>query len=71
MGCRYLKQDGSCSHYRLRPSICRTWPQIEYFGHPRILKGCGFKATPRDPNFDPFSLGEPPKKTNKLNIIKE
>ena len=47
MGCRYLKKDGSCAHHRLRPEVCRKWPMIEYFGHPRILKGCGFKAIPR------------------------
>lgn len=47
MGCRYLKEDGSCGVYSLRPTICRTWPRIEYFGHPQILKGCGYKAVPR------------------------
>lgn len=56
-GCRYLKKDGSCSHYHLRPTVCRTWPMIEYFGHPRILKGCGFKAVPR-------------KASSRLNILK-
>ncbi len=48
MGCRYLKKDGSCRHYRLRPTVCRKWPMIEYFGYPRTLKGCGFKAVLRD-----------------------
>ncbi len=48
MGCRYLRSDGSCRHYRLRPTICRKWPIIEYFGYPRILKGCGFRAVLRD-----------------------
>lgn len=72
MGCRYLQQDGRCGHYHLRPSICRTWPQIEYFGRPRILKGCGFKAVPRDKNFDPFPQEDAPsKKVNRLNILKE
>jgi Fe-S-cluster containining protein len=47
MGCRYLKKDGSCGNYRLRPLVCRKWPVIEHFGHPRILKGCGFYAEPR------------------------
>jgi hypothetical protein len=47
MGCRYLKADGRCGHYHLRPAVCRKWPMIEYFGYPRILKGCGFKALPR------------------------
>lgn len=44
MGCRYLNKDGSCRHYHLRPIVCRKWPLIEYFGVPRILKGCGFSA---------------------------
>ncbi len=48
MGCRYLQKDGSCGHYHLRPTVCRKWPMIEYFGYPRILKGCGFKAVLRD-----------------------
>ena len=47
MGCRYLQKDGSCKHYKLRPMVCRKWPVIENFEHPRILKGCGFKAVPR------------------------
>lgn len=47
MGCRHLKKDGSCGSYLLRPMLCRTWPRIEYFGHPQILKGCGYKAIPR------------------------
>jgi len=47
MGCRYLQKDGSCKHHTLRPMVCRKWPAIEQFGHPRILKGCGFKAVPR------------------------
>jgi hypothetical protein len=47
MGCRYLKRNGQCGHYYLRPTVCRKWPVIEYFGHPRIIKGCGFKAIPK------------------------
>ena len=47
MGCRYLKKNGSCGHYHLRPSLCRTWPKIEIFGRHEMLKGCGFKAIPR------------------------
>lgn len=39
MGCRYLKKDGRCAHYRTRPMVCRTWPVIESFRKPRILKG--------------------------------
>ncbi len=47
MGCRYLQKDGRCGHHWLRPMLCRQWPQIEYFGQPKILKGCGYKAEPR------------------------
>lgn len=48
MGCRYLKKNGSCGNYRLRPLVCRKWPLIEHFGHPRILKGCGFQVEMRE-----------------------
>ncbi len=47
MGCRYLQKNGACMHHKLRPMVCRKWPVIQHFGHPRILKGCGFKATPK------------------------
>ncbi len=47
MGCRYLRSDGRCGHYRLRPTACRKWPLIAIFGYPRILKGCGFRAVLR------------------------
>lgn len=47
MGCRYLQKNGRCSHYHLRPMVCRKWPIIEHFGYPRIMKGCGFKAIQR------------------------
>lgn len=47
MGCRYLTKEGKCGRYTLRPIVCRTWPRIEYFGYPQILKGCGFHAAPR------------------------
>lgn len=43
LGCRYLQKDGSCRHYKTRPSICREWPIIAHFGYPRILKGCGYR----------------------------
>jgi Fe-S-cluster containining protein len=48
MGCRYLRKDGRCGHYRLRPMLCRQWPIIEHFGTPKRLKGCGFKGALRD-----------------------
>ena len=49
MGCRYLKKDGSCGQYRLRPQVCRQWPVVEHFGYPRILKGCGYTSSPPYP----------------------
>ncbi len=54
MGCRYLKIDGSCGNYRLRPMVCRKWPVIEHFGHPRILKGCGFQIGVREKSLKAF-----------------
>lgn len=58
MGCRYLHQNGSCRNYRLRPTVCRKWPVIEYFGWPRILKGCGYQI-------------KKTKQFDKLPILKE
>ena len=49
MGCRYLKKNGKCSVYYVRPLVCRQWPLIEHFGYPRILKGCGFRSNPPYP----------------------
>lgn len=43
MGCRYLTKRGSCKHHRLRPTVCRQWPRIEYFDRPRLIKGCGYR----------------------------
>ncbi len=50
MGCRYLKKDGTCMQYHVRPQICRKWPVIEYFGYPKVLKGCGFYSDPPYPS---------------------
>lgn len=52
MGCRHLQPDGRCGEYRLRPSICRQWPRIEYTSVPYVLKGCGYLAVPRRPDDD-------------------
>jgi len=57
MGCRYLQKNGSCGKYFFRPSVCRTWPRIEIFGAPEMLKGCGIYAKER--------------KSHPLSIIKE
>ena len=43
-GCRYLRKDGKCGIHRLRPTICRKWPNLSAFGRPATLRGCGFKA---------------------------
>lgn len=63
MGCRYLKKDGSCSEYHLRPLICRQWPVIEHFGFPKILKGCGFRSNP------PVPFEEEEESESSLKII--
>ena len=62
MGCRHLRNDGTCGDYHLRPLICRQWPVVEYFGYPKILKGCGYQSNPPYPaeTFDNLSeSGDP------------
>lgn len=71
MGCRYLKGDGSCSQYRLRPQICRQWPVIEHFGYPKILKGCGFSSNPPyPPEFSEDVFSEEKEGDPRLNVLK-
>jgi hypothetical protein len=48
MGCRYLQKNGSCGKHFFRPKLCRTWPLIEIFSLPRVLKGCGYQAKIKD-----------------------
>jgi Fe-S-cluster containining protein len=52
MSCRYLRADGRCGQYRVRPALCRQWPRIEYTKRPHLLKGCGYliemRTTPED-----------------------
>jgi Fe-S-cluster containining protein len=45
--CRHLSQKGRCQNYRLRPTICRMWPRVNFFGPSSILKGCGYRLVPR------------------------
>lgn len=47
LGCRHLSDSGRCMSYKTRPAVCRRWPVIEVFGRPQILKGCGYRASPR------------------------
>lgn len=47
MACRYLTKQGSCKHHRLRPTVCRQWPRIEYFDRPKLIKGCGYRPVLR------------------------
>jgi Fe-S-cluster containining protein len=56
MGCRYLKENGQCSVYFFRPMLCRTWPRIEYFGRPQVLKGCGYYPKARKKGVDPLKI---------------
>lgn len=48
LGCHALK-DSQCSEYRMRPLFCRTYPEVPLTGSPMVLKGCGYRFTPRDP----------------------
>ncbi len=45
--CRHLTAEGRCNNYAFRPVVCRTWPRIDYFGQPSLMKGCGYRFEPR------------------------
>ena len=48
LGCHALQSDGSCGEHRIRPLVCRTYPEIPLVGRPMLLKGCGYKIVRRD-----------------------
>jgi len=43
-GCTKLNNDGTCSIYNRRPSICRRYPIVSYFEKPVLFDDCGFKT---------------------------
>ncbi len=53
LGCHALRPDGQCGDYRLRPLVCRTYPEVPLIGKPMLLKGCGFKFERRDGRGEP------------------
>lgn len=48
LSCHSLRPDGSCGEYRIRPLICRTYPELPLIGKPMVLKGCGYTFARRD-----------------------
>lgn len=48
LGCHALQEDGRCGQYRLRPMICRTYPEVPLTGRPQVLRGCGYRFSRRD-----------------------
>jgi Fe-S-cluster containining protein len=48
LGCHALLPDGRCGEYRLRPLICRSYPETPLMGRHPLLTGCGFRFERRD-----------------------
>jgi hypothetical protein len=48
LSCHSLRPDGSCGEYRIRPLICRSYPELPLIGKPMVLKGCGYTFARRD-----------------------
>ena len=61
MGCHALQEDGSCGEYRLRPVVCRAFPELPLTGKPLLLKGCGYSFERRDgrPDRELVQIGSP------------
>jgi hypothetical protein len=53
LSCHSLQPDGSCGEYRIRPLICRTYPELPLIGKPMVLKGCGYTFARRDRSPEP------------------
>jgi hypothetical protein len=48
LGCHALRPDGLCGEHRIRPMICRSYPELPITGRPVLLSGCGFGFARRD-----------------------
>jgi hypothetical protein len=44
--CRHLRADNRCAEYRLRPLVCRLWPNPFGAAPPVLNKGCGYTSGP-------------------------
>lgn len=60
LGCHALRPDGRCGEYRIRPLICRAYPELPIVGKPLLLEGCGFHFVRRDGRAEAVDLdGQP------------
>ena len=72
LGCRYLKKNGQCAHYFFRPTICREWPIIEYFGYPKLLKDCGYYPKALKKKVAPIAEAYSPQEaSSRLKVLDE
>jgi hypothetical protein len=53
LGCHAVQEDGSCGEYRMRPLICRAFPELPLTGKPLLLNGCGYRFERRDGRPEP------------------
>ena len=57
LGCHALRPDGLCGEHRIRPMVCRSYPEIPLIGRPMLLKGCGYQIVRRDGAPEPETEG--------------
>ncbi|MBI4817548.1 MAG: hypothetical protein HY791_14905 [Deltaproteobacteria bacterium] len=70
LGCHALRPDGSCGDYRLRPLICRAYPELPIIGKPLVHKGCGFSFVRRDGK-EEIAESVPTARTNDLVVLRK
>lgn len=46
--CKYINQDGSCSVYNKRPSLCRNYPAKYIFFNAEMPEGCGYRIIKKE-----------------------
>jgi hypothetical protein len=46
--CKTLGPDGTCMDYKWRPSVCRSYPLVDYFEEPALFSICGYKKKLRN-----------------------
>ncbi len=48
LSCKYLNDDGLCSVYEKRPSVCKNYPLKEIPFNAEMIEGCGYKVIKKE-----------------------
>lgn len=48
LSCKHLAENGTCSVYKMRPFVCRNYPQKKINFNAEMIDGCGYKVVKKE-----------------------